>query len=72
MESIPGLTVNFQELMVNAATEFTQIFGSFWPAVALGAAIPGIAGILALVGILGRVLGRAGAGGGRGWQDDDF
>ena len=73
MESLPGLTINLQGLVVNAGTEFTQIFGSFWPVVAIAAAIPGFAGIIALLGFLARIFGRAG-GGGRygGWHDDDF
>ena len=40
----------------DAGQEFTSIFGTFWPIVAFAAALPGIAAIFGLIGMLARML----------------
>ena len=54
--TVPDLDVNMQALVADAGQEFTSIFGTFWPAVALAAAFPGIAAVFGLVTLLMRAL----------------
>ena len=54
--TIPDLDLNMQGLLGDAGQEFTSIFGTFWPIVAFAAALPGIAAIFGLIGMLARML----------------
>ena len=54
----PGLSVNFGQMLVDAATSSQGLLAFFYAPLALAMALPGIAGILVLLSLVMRIFGR--------------